>query len=107
MSLKAVELQIALPRTQEIGRMQEQAQYRHAHEHQQAIDNRNQIDQALRQRTTNINEADKGQIREKQDSRGKGQRQDEQKSGQHRKKEDGQGYQMRDPFRGRHVDISL
>lgn len=108
MSLKAVELQIALPRTQEIGRIQEQAQYRQAHEHQLAINNRNELDQALRRRPANINEADQGQIKEKQDSHGKrGQKQNEHRDGKQGKKGDSEGCQMRDPFRGRHVDISL
>lgn len=108
MSLKAVELQVALPRTQEIGRMQEQLQYRHAHENQQAIDRRNETDQAMRQRPTNINETDKGQIKEKQDSQKKREQKQEAQKKQVQKQEDqDQGYQMRDPIRGRHVDISL
>ncbi|HZG15107.1 MAG TPA: hypothetical protein VE710_08825 [Candidatus Bathyarchaeia archaeon] len=107
MSLKAVELQIALPRTQEAGKIQEQIQYRQTHEQQAAIDQRNEQDQAMRQRTTNINETDKGQIRDKQErQKNREQDQGEQKQ-QQRQDGHGQGYQMRDPFRGRHVDISL
>ncbi|WP_134686224.1 hypothetical protein [Brevibacillus migulae] len=108
MSLKAVELQIALPRTQEAGKIQEQVQYRQTHEQQAAIDQRNEQDQAMRQRTTDINETDKGQIRDKQDrQRNRKQDQEQQQKQQQKKDGHGRGYQMRDPFRGRHVDISL
>lgn len=111
MSLKAVEMQIALPRTQEVSRIQEQVQYRQAHENQQAIDARNQADQAMRQRATDINETDKGQIRDKQEKQKKQQKNkhsaDPQQDEAHEKNGRSSGYHMVDPFRGRHVDISL
>jgi hypothetical protein len=111
MSLKAVELQMALPRTQEISRIQDQQQQKHLHEQQHTIDHRKQLDEAIRQRPTDVEQTAKNQIREREKR-------------QHKQKkravtdtvETGQGGSpgtrsantgMRDPLRGRHIDITL
>lgn len=114
MSLKAVELQVALPRTQEIGRIQEQQQQKLTHEQQQIISERKQIDQQMRQRATDVDQTAKSKIREKEDQQNKNKKRgmsatvdpnDETATphdAKHSERSD-----MRDPLRGRHIDISL
>ncbi|NGQ94035.1 hypothetical protein G3578_02465 [Brevibacillus sp. SYP-B805] len=108
MSLKNVELQVALPRTQEVGRIQEQQQHRQMHEHQYGIDARNQQDRQMQQRTTNISETDKGQIKDKQEKEKKRNRR---AAGEHKQAAEGKAQgdkgSIPDPIRGRHIDISL
>jgi hypothetical protein len=112
MSLKAVELQVALPRTQEIGRLQDQQQQKNLHEQQMNISDRTQLDQQLRQRPTDVNETAKSQIREKQEKERRQKKQAaapaveaETETAQQKRTED--HLRMKDPLRGRHIDISL
>ncbi|RNB59733.1 hypothetical protein EDM57_03565 [Brevibacillus gelatini] len=113
MSLKAVELQVALPRTLEVSRIQEHQQQRSMHEAQAMIDQRKDLDAHMRQRPTNVDETQKNQIREREQEQR--QRQDEQAhSGPAEAKNDAASEQsspssvsMRDPMRGRFIDISL
>ncbi len=111
MSLKAVELQVALSRTQEISRIHEQQMHRNAHEQQALIEDRKQLDQLTRQRPDNIQESTSGQIKEKQDKnkkRKEGQQEAAAESNQQKKKEPPQASkQMSDPLRGHFIDISL
>jgi hypothetical protein len=112
MSLKAVELQVALPRTQEIGRLQDQQQQKTVHEQQININDRTQLDQQIRQRATDVNETAKSQIREKQEKEKRQKRQaaaetDEGTSQAAERIRTADHVEMRDPLRGRHIDISL
>ncbi|MGC5324093.1 hypothetical protein [Brevibacillus sp. SYSU BS000544] len=110
MSLKAVELQVALPRTQEISRFQEQQQQRHANEQQAQVNDRNHLDQKNRQRTTNINETTHGQIKEKQDEdekRKKKQTDSVKKGVAAKENKSKEQKHMTDPLRGHFIDISL
>jgi hypothetical protein len=111
MSLKAVELQVALPRTQDIIRIQEQQQQRNMHEQQLLIEDRKQLDETNRQRAADIDSTERNQIRERE----------------RQKRQNGKNLApsldhveggaepvavpaasvMRDPLRGRHIDISL
>jgi hypothetical protein len=109
MSLKNVELQIALPRTQEAGRIQEQQQHKQMHEHQYGIDARNQLDRQMQQRTTDISETDKGLIKGRQEKENKRDRRTAKPVARQAAEGKAQGEKasMSDPIRGRHIDISL
>ncbi len=112
MSLKAVELQVALPRTQEISRIQEQQQQRSMHEQQVLIEDRKQLDEIARKRPESMSEPAKGQIREKQQRERKRHAQSpaqtEGATEPHEKGNSAKGHvPMTDPLRGRHIDISL
>jgi hypothetical protein len=107
MSLKAVELQVALPRTQEAGRIQEIQQQKQMHEHQYAVDTRNQLDRSMQQRAADITETDKGIIKEKQEKRNRRGLKEEKAAAQTEQKQKDDSVSMRDPLRGRHIDISL
>lgn len=119
MSLKALELQVALPRTQEVSRIQEQQQQRHTHEQQVLIEDRKQFDELTRHRATNINESTGGQIKEKQEEEKKKQQTKNQKTQQNKQEaKESQSnqkefrpaqsaVQMTDPLRGHFIDVSL
>lgn len=111
MSLKAVELQVAIPRTQEVARQQEGYQQRLLHDKQAVISERHLLDEAMRHRAHDVDEAPKGYIKEKQDReqrRARDHAEGDQTSQQQQKKKQGQPQvPMKDPLRGRHVDISL
>lgn len=112
MSLKAVELQVALPRTLEAGRIQEHQLQRSIHEQQSLIDDRKELDQHMRQRPLDVQQTEKNQIRER-----------ERRQQQNNQEREGFAVQagesvssgektapsipMRDPMRGRFIDISL
>ncbi|MFY0542762.1 hypothetical protein [Brevibacillus sp. H7] len=118
MSLKAVELQVALPRTQEISRIQEQLQQKSMHEQQQLIEDRKQLDEGRRQRAANVDETARNQIREREKQQDKRKKQ-KKPSAPHSDLHAGESAvypesvqsakpsAMRDPLRGRHIDISL
>lgn len=108
MSLKAVELQVAIPRTQELGRQQENHQQRLWHEQQSIIAERNQEDQHNRVRTQELEKSAKGynkedRERERRKSQEAMEQWEESKQAEARKPH----VPMKDPLRGRHVDISL
>lgn len=114
MSLKAVELQVALPRTVDVGRIQEQQLNRMIHQQQSMLDERKELDEHMRQRPLNVDETMKNQIRE---------REQKQKQQRNQHGEEGASFEekeaaaspsntaspvaMRDPMRGRLIDISL
>lgn len=109
MSLKAVELQVAIPRTQELSRQQDVYQQRLMHEQQTILSERNQLDEAMRHRPTDVDETTKGLIKEKQER-------ERRKSKEHQtvtdlsqsvREREASHVPMRDPLRGRHVDIFL
>lgn len=111
MSLKAVELQVALPRTQEISRIQDQQQQRTMHEALIHQSEQNRLDEQHRQRAGDVNETTKGQIKDKQERHNKQNKQEtaSQQDGTS-DKEPTVGDErslMHDPLRGRHIDISL
>lgn len=111
MSLKALELQVALPRTQDISRIQDQQHHRHTHEQQVLIEDRKQFDQLTRQRATNINESTGGKIKEKQSEKDQRQKKQQVEASQPLDKEGSKSAQsaipMTDPLRGHFIDVSL
>jgi len=90
MSLKAVELQVAIPRTQEISRTQDQLNHRMTHGQQVIIDEQKRLSERNRRRPEDVKETAKGKIKEKQE-----------------KAKKGTSLHSLDPSRGQHVDISL
>ncbi len=110
MSLKAAELQVALPRTQEISRMQDQLHQRNVHEQQSMIADRNHLDEAMRHRANEVDESSKGYIKEKEERQRKKEQDTLSLSGIETTVDEDFAHNqipMRDPIRGRHVDISL
>ncbi|KZE53094.1 hypothetical protein AV540_08555 [Brevibacillus parabrevis] len=113
MSLKAVELQVALPRTLEVGRIQEHQMQRSMHETQSMIDQRKELDAHMRHRAADIDETQKNQIRERE--QGQQREHDEssdsssagQKNAAAKDQNAPSSVSMRDPMRGRFIDISL
>ncbi|GAA4700950.1 hypothetical protein [Brevibacillus fulvus] len=104
-----MELQSALPRTQEVGRIQEQQQQRFNHERLLEIAEQLKTIQQEGQRVGELEQSAEGKIREQREKE------------RHRKKSSGWENQtespvgqkgsdqhlMHDPFRGRFIDISL
>ncbi|QRG65469.1 hypothetical protein [Brevibacillus choshinensis] len=113
MSLKTVELQVALPRTLEVSRIQEQQQQRTVHEQQSQIDERTLHDQQNRQRPTDIEHAEKNKLRDREQKQHK--EQTETSSGTVASDNLAAGGEakaslpvsMRDPLRGRHINITM
>jgi hypothetical protein len=108
-SLKAVELQIAIPRTQEVSRIQDQHLQRSMHEQQAMIADRKSFDEAMRQRPTEVTESHPLEVRDKQE-KPKKRRQGEAGSRDQAANKAAAGSetgQPVDPVRGRHIDITL
>lgn len=110
MSLKAVELQVALPRMTEVGRIQEQELQRPIHEQLTQQEARKQLDAQNRQRPMELEETEKNQIREREPREQKQNRQQASLAAAHQEKPEetkADSPSMRDPLRGRYIDISL
>ncbi|WP_400163000.1 hypothetical protein ACAF76_008825 [Brevibacillus sp. TJ4] len=111
MSLKVVELQVALPRMTDVGRIQEQQLQRPIHEELNQQQERKQLDELNRQRPIEVNETEKNLIRERESREQKqngermsGEAAEEEKQAETLKSK---AVPMRDPMRGRFIDISL
>ncbi|MDF2679386.1 MAG: hypothetical protein K0R47_576 [Brevibacillus sp.] len=112
MSLKTVELQVALPRTLEVSRIQEHQQQRTVHEQQSLINERTLHDQQMRQRPLDIDQTEKNRIREREQKQKKKQKDSEATASSEGVDITGEEkttlpVSMRDPLRGRFIDISL
>jgi len=111
MSLKAVELQIAVPRTQDVGRIMEHQQQRQMHDQQYNIDARAHADVAARQKTTDVSETVQGRIKDQHERRKSPKQQAvNQAAGENEQTAASRHEEhvlLHDPFRGRHIDISL
>jgi hypothetical protein len=106
-SLKAVELQVALPRTHEVARIQEQMQHRTMHEQQALIQDRKQSDELSRKQTTHVSDPGKALIKPREDEK---QRSGNQKKDGKKKSEQETSQSSNeplDPYRGKHIDLSL
>ncbi|MCF6093809.1 hypothetical protein L1765_07420 [Microaerobacter geothermalis] len=103
MSFKSVELQVALPRTQELGKIQEQINQRTAQD--QAALASQQIKQLEyeRKRSGNISRTEKQTIRRDQKNKDDSTNKKGKKSTQKKKDEQ----EAVDPYKGRYIDISL
>jgi len=111
MSLKNVELQVALPRTLEVSRIQDQQLQRSVHEQLSLMEERNLHDQQMRQRPTDIDHTEKNRLR---DGKQHGSGQSESQAAAAAAEGDGAEKEkksvpvaMKDPLRGHFIDISL
>ncbi|WML49261.1 hypothetical protein RCG23_04100 [Neobacillus sp. PS3-34] len=105
MSLKLVELQIALPRTYEAGKIQEQLQHRGqiANDHA-ALEMQKIEDQA---RSTVVKQEQKGQAELNQDGHGSQQNSNERKKNQNlRSSEHPENLPEKHPYKGTIIDFS-
>ncbi|MFD2371323.1 hypothetical protein ACFSO0_15470 [Brevibacillus sp. GCM10020057] len=110
MSLKNVELQVALPRTLEVSRIQDQQQHRSVHEQLSLMDERTLHDQQMRQRPMDIEQTDKNKLREREQKHGREKREAQAATPAGEHAEEGKKsvpVEMKDPFRGRFIDLSL
>ncbi|WNC12518.1 hypothetical protein [Brevibacillus brevis] len=112
MSWKAVELQVAVPRSLEAGRIQEHQQQRTIHEQQSMLDERSLLDQQMRSRPVEVAQPEKSQIRERENKQQKEKQEREGKDpvsleGASAEDKAPSSVSMRDPLRGRFIDISL
>jgi hypothetical protein len=107
MSLKAVELQVALPRTQEVARVQDQQLQRNMHEQLGQIEQRRQLDAAARKRAADVDEADSARIRDQQEKRERGKAKPKSVGKDTTAPAAPVQPLAKDPLRGKHIDISL
>ena len=111
MSLKALELQVALPRMTDVGRMQEQQLQRPVHEQVVQQEERKQTDALNRQRPTEVEQPEKNMIREREEREQRQNREEESQTAaaaaNRLEKKKADSVSMRDPLRGRYIDISL
>ncbi|USB32070.1 hypothetical protein [Paenibacillus sp. YPG26] len=103
MDFKSVELQIAVPRTSEAGRMQQDAMHRPMH-HQHSLENQNvKSSERDRSRSAQVDESAHASIRDDHHpSRQEGNRQ--QGEDTHDQEKD---RAAEHPFKGHHLDLSL
>lgn len=104
MSLKSVELQVAIPRTQEATRVQEQLHQRPQQDQQQVAGQLQKQSETERKRPQSMQESEQRVIRDDEHSNGK--QSSEQQSG-HKKKQHKQKESCIHPYKGHHIDITL
>lgn len=109
MSLKSVELQIALPRVQDAARIQEYNHQRPQHDQQLASEQMKTQQELERKRTASANETEKTLIRERQGgNKRRGTLTEHPQAGHSKKdKKDKDGQEYLHPYKGHHIDISL
>lgn len=104
MSLKPVELQIALPRTTEAGKIQNESQQRPAIDQQQLAGQNVKQTQELAQRSAEVDESSESALR---DGGGKG---NHHSGGKSSSDKDSKASTTRDaehPYKGQRIDLSL
>lgn len=106
MSLKPVELQIAIPRTQDAGTMQSQMQQKQLTEQVQLANDASKATEEDRKRNAKLNEASHSQIRP--DEEKSNHEQGRQPADKRNRSESGEnGKKAEHPYKGQHIDISL
>lgn len=101
MSLKAIEMQVALPRTQDAGRVQEQLNQRNVVEQHQIQQEQKQKAELERKKSTKMEGSISRMI---QDEEASSQSRDQSsKKRKEKKKEEVSPH----PYKGKHIDISL
>lgn len=106
MSLKAVELQIAVPRTSEAGKYQSEHRQRNMNDQATLGHEASKETEAVRHRSTAVDESTEASVTEQEE-----QRQNEH-SPQHRMSANAQDEQAAEhpaehPYKGHHIDLSL
>lgn len=102
MSLKAIEMQIALPRTHDAGKIQEQLQQRGQHLQEHAAQSVTKEDDLKRK--TVVKNAQKQEARLNQEDGRSGRQQQNGRNGQ--KNKDDQNVQPHHPYKGKVIDYS-
>lgn len=105
MNLKAVEMQIAVPRTGEAGRIQQDAQHRPAVEQTMLSVEQLKQQELQRQRSTGVDESAENTI-VKREGQQSGQNQG-QAHADEQEEEQGKERPATHPFKGKHIDFSL
>ncbi|WP_068619293.1 hypothetical protein [Paenibacillus tuaregi] len=104
MDFKAVELQIAVPRTSEASRIQQEAQHSPMH-HQHTLEGQNmKRSDRERKRSAQVDESSQAVVRDgRQSSSGEAGQQDKQEASSEQVKE----HPAEHPFKGHNFDLSL
>lgn len=104
MTLKSIELQVALPRVTEAGNIQNQLSQKPAYDQSQiAQHNMKQAEQRLK-RSNELDEASTLLVGEEDEKREK---QGQQHSGNKGKQQGEEQERIEHPYKGRHIDLSL
>lgn len=104
MSLKAVELQITIPRSQDAGRIQEQLQQRPQNDQTHLInEQKKEINKQL-QKTKESEKTEKEKIKDQQNKHSKDQ---QNKQNDDKVEDKAKKKQLKHPYKGHSVDISL
>lgn len=107
MSLKSVELQVAIPRTQDLGRKQEQMNQRNVIQHHQSLEDQKLQADLQRLRSSEVEAKKQARLSSEDPS---SQSSTEQHAQQNAQQEEEKHQNERDaehPFKGKHIDISL
>lgn len=107
MSLKSVELQIAIPRTQEAGTMQNQLQHKRVIDQAQLANHAIKTTEKSRVRNAKLNEAANAQIRREEDKPDSRHGQQPSRQREQADHPDESGKKAEHPYKGQHIDISL
>lgn len=105
MSLKSVELQVAIPRSQDAGRLQEQLNQRQVIQHHQSAEEQKTHAELQRLKASHLESKNHSKISSDDPSS----QEHSQQNDHHRnrqEKERGEE-QAKHPFKGKHIDISL
>jgi hypothetical protein len=104
MSLKSLEMQVALPRTQDFGKMQEQMNQRAMVNQQQSSQEEKVKAELDRKRSAKMEGKNKGNISSEDQSSSNGYA--EQKNKRQKDNDQSEDHSAH-PFKGKHIDISL
>jgi hypothetical protein len=108
MNWKPVEMQIAIPRTQEATQIQQQLNHKPAHDQQLAAQLSSKQAEALQQKPNEVNKPHDSRLTK--DSRGSGQGHRENGKQKQTPSEDqsgGEAGQAKHPYKGKHIDFTL
>ncbi len=106
MSLKPIELQIALPRTQDAGTMQQKLVHKPIHDQELLAVRTMKEQEELRKKSQKVEASDKMMIEdEKEDSAG--QQDDEEQKSSKEKQSQVKEASIAHPYKGHHIDLSL
>ncbi|MNO86589.1 hypothetical protein D3C76_779930 [compost metagenome] len=102
--MKSVELQIAVPRTQEVGKVQNELQQRSTQEQTFLTNQQIKESHEMRHRSSNVDETTNSSIREEGKQQHSSQRQGQSHANQ---QEQTEHQPAEHPYKGHHIDLSL
>lgn len=103
--MKSVELQIAVPRTQEVGKIQNELHQRTAQEQTLLTNQEIKDSRELRQRSSGVDETTNSSIREEGKQQQSSQHDGRQQNNQQEQSSETQPAEH--PYKGHHIDLSL